>query len=575
MIKRKTFLVGTAVTTAIAAFGGNGLLQSNVAFAAPGISLATGYNEQESCIENGYKYTTSENIANGPHCYATLDNSTINRLANKNNTRTFSDLKKTEEWSPLNTQRYLARGTMATRKIQNAPRHPDSSKIAAIMDEMPWKLYNGDEGITTWLNVGRGIAGEDGTPIYTVDSSNPEQDYATFSSEDSRVTNYDGVNRILTGEVPVPGWAKPSVGEDKTMAVYDIATGIWRSYLYVTKISKTEYTFASGGYWYAGNVDEKRAGDDNYWLRHVQGSSSVSGMTHELLQIGLEEVKQGSINHMVGVTLANYGSKVSFPAKDSDGNLPEEIYSYSPKVGQVFTFPKSFDVEKYCDDRDLDDLTRMVMRAVKTYGGMVTDRNLFCHTFNFEHPFGIAVSARKGANAWFTDSEASALLSDFQVGAFPWGSTDWIVDDYSGTLSNSWSKDSPLVSFSDVKSNNQFYTEITTLAELGIVRGWSDGTFRPVTPVNRDAMAAFLLRATDLFDKGVESDVKSSGASGKVFVDVSKKRMFAAEMEWMKSSGISTGWKVSKGYEYRPGSATNRDAMAAFLYRWMKLVNRL
>jgi hypothetical protein len=48
--------------------------------------------------------------------------------------------------------------------------------------------------------------------------------------------------------------------------------------------------------------------------------------------------------------------------------------------------------------------------------------------------------------------------------------------------------------FADVSTTNQFYKEISWLAERGITTGYSDGTFRPSAFVNRDAMAAFLYR---------------------------------------------------------------------------------
>ena len=53
----------------------------------------------------------------------------------------------------------------------------------------------------------------------------------------------------------------------------------------------------------------------------------------------------------------------------------------------------------------------------------------------------------------------------------------------------------PVVSpFKDVDPSHPFYREITWLASKGITRGWGDGTFRPVEPIHRDAMAAFVYR---------------------------------------------------------------------------------
>ncbi len=40
-----------------------------------------------------------------------------------------------------------------------------------------------------------------------------------------------------------------------------------------------------------------------------------------------------------------------------------------------------------------------------------------------------------------------------------------------------------------------FYKEIEWMKAQGITTGYSDGTFRPSAPVNRDAMAAFFYRA--------------------------------------------------------------------------------
>ena len=51
---------------------------------------------------------------------------------------------------------------------------------------------------------------------------------------------------------------------------------------------------------------------------------------------------------------------------------------------------------------------------------------------------------------------------------------------------------------------------------------------------------------------------------GDIFKDVPSNHMFANEIRWMKSSGISTGWADGT---YRPAENVNRDSMAAFLYR--------
>jgi serine protease len=118
--------------------------------------------------------------------------------------------------------------------------------------------------------------------------------------------------------------------------------------------------------------------------------------------------------------------------------------------------------------------------------------------------------------------------------------------------------------FADMAGGTKFYKEITWLADKRISAGWEANgvrTYRPVTPVNRDAMAAFLYRLAG------EPDFTPPLASP--FVDVDTSNQFYKEITWLAAKGISTGWDEGNGrITFRPLSAVNRDAMAAFMYRW-------
>ncbi|AGW40401.1 ATP synthase F0F1 subunit alpha [Leifsonia xyli subsp. cynodontis DSM 46306] len=48
--------------------------------------------------------------------------------------------------------------------------------------------------------------------------------------------------------------------------------------------------------------------------------------------------------------------------------------------------------------------------------------------------------------------------------------------------------------FTDVPTKHKFYREITWLRGSGITTGYADGTFRPESPISREATAAFLYR---------------------------------------------------------------------------------
>ncbi len=110
--------------------------------------------------------------------------------------------------------------------------------------------------------------------------------------------------------------------------------------------------------------------------------------------------------------------------------------------------------------------------------------------------------------------------------------------------------------FSDVPAGAPFYNEIRWLASTGITTGYPDGTYHPGEAVSRAAMAAFLYRL-----KGRPS----VPANAPTFSDVPAGAPFYNEIRWLASTGITTGFPDGT---YRPTTAINRDAMAAFLYRY-------
>ncbi|GMA31061.1 S-layer homology domain-containing protein [Litorihabitans aurantiacus] len=122
----------------------------------------------------------------------------------------------------------------------------------------------------------------------------------------------------------------------------------------------------------------------------------------------------------------------------------------------------------------------------------------------------------------------------------------------------------PEPSFSDVGADNQFFTQIEWLAERGISTGWDNGdgtaSFRPLEPIARDAMAAFLYRLAG----SPEVELPASSP----FTDVSPEDQFYEEIVWLHARGISTGWENGDGTaSFRPLEKIGRDAMAAFLHR--------
>lgn len=110
--------------------------------------------------------------------------------------------------------------------------------------------------------------------------------------------------------------------------------------------------------------------------------------------------------------------------------------------------------------------------------------------------------------------------------------------------------------FKDVTPDNPFYKEIVWAHNVGITNGWPDGTFRPWAPVTREALAAFMYRnaGSPAVDQSYANKFKDVGGS-----------QFKDAIAWMAQEGISTGWADGT---FRPSQAANRDATAAFMYRF-------
>ncbi len=112
--------------------------------------------------------------------------------------------------------------------------------------------------------------------------------------------------------------------------------------------------------------------------------------------------------------------------------------------------------------------------------------------------------------------------------------------------------------FRDVPAGHPFCAEIAWLSAEGVVDGYDDATFGPDRPVTRQAVAAFLTRLA-----GPDAVLESCVAGA--FVDVPAGHRFCAEISWMVTEGLATGFGDGT---YRPSSVVSRQAMAAFLHRF-------
>ena len=119
---------------------------------------------------------------------------------------------------------------------------------------------------------------------------------------------------------------------------------------------------------------------------------------------------------------------------------------------------------------------------------------------------------------------------------------------------------------------------------------WTDGIWRPYAAKRSTALTNYRttggyanMKHLTLVKSGITTPVSSIAkvrvtniAGGKAtvrvefapFVDVAYDRKFAKEINWMSSSGLSTGSNAGSGTrKYLPADKVTREAMAAFLYR--------
>lgn len=410
------------------------LLATSPTLVAANEGIAEGQQGTNTCISSGTYYQPPANgYATGPHCFSTpLRAGTLPApLAPQDKSKTAADLERVENTSPLNPKNYLARDSYFAKPLTGKePVSPLSSEIMRTALE----TNRSRSHYLTGSNIGDKVGANDNIPILTVDSSNPHQHFINVTSTDPRVTTSKDAMALMTGKIPVPKWylERPYEGGDKAIAIYDVATGIWRSMFYFQpKLDAAgkptgTYTFASGGF-ILGQKNFGGVGKNNYWLSLQHGTSSVVGLANELTQIGVDELKAGEIKHAISMTWDDYlrftnqdpAGQASFPAKMTDGTVSSTTHPNHLRAGQRLTLPADFDVDLWAAQNKHDQVSVMIMRAIQKYGLIITDRNLFITAFNFESPYSYAPYARQKKNVYLEDPQLRQLMEKFNPHNFP------------------------------------------------------------------------------------------------------------------------------------------------------------
>lgn len=121
---------------------------------------------------------------------------------------------------------------------------------------------------------------------------------------------------------------------------------------------------------------------------------------------------------------------------------------------------------------------------------------------------------------------------------------------------------SPLTGFSDVPTNNPFYTEISNIAYRQITVGCGGGNYCPNDSVTRAQMAAFIMRSLGEFNPPPPAQQQ--------FSDVPPSNPFYAFIDRLATLGITVG---CGGGNYCPDDFVTRGQMAAFILRGIGMFN--
>ena len=114
----------------------------------------------------------------------------------------------------------------------------------------------------------------------------------------------------------------------------------------------------------------------------------------------------------------------------------------------------------------------------------------------------------------------------------------------------------PSAKFTDVDTSKWYHEGVDFAVSNGYIRGITDTTFEPNTPMNRGMLVTILYRVAG------EPDVADTSIP---FTDVAEGRYFTNAVKWAYSNNIVTG-VTEKTFE--PQTPVTREQLATILYRY-------
>ncbi len=109
--------------------------------------------------------------------------------------------------------------------------------------------------------------------------------------------------------------------------------------------------------------------------------------------------------------------------------------------------------------------------------------------------------------------------------------------------------------FSDMPYGTWYYANVRYALSIGLVNGYTDGTFRPTAAIRRSEVVTILYR--------MSGSPAPEGTA--VFTDVPENTWYSDAVSWAAENGIVTGYTDGT---FRPNQALTRAQFAVFLWRY-------
>lgn len=163
--------------------------------------------------------------------------------------------------------------------------------------------------------------------------------------------------------VPMPAFAQPSAGTDMELCLYDPYTG---AYYEFWQLAHT----ASGWQACRGGMMTSAFANPGYWTSTGCGTMAT-GLCYAALQITAEELKSGSIDHVIGLApqWTAPGAYV-FPAQRTDGWVPQGTQGVQIPEGTRLRLDPTMDLSTIT----LHPIAKLIAKAAQTYGFIICDK---------------------------------------------------------------------------------------------------------------------------------------------------------------------------------------------------------